>query len=102
MTFRTPAGLWVYGMAKNGAVGPPAVIAAEGNAAQTPCLGGGGIACGTAGAGGSHVEGAESIISDARSAGSYLELFKTGELARRAEALDARLARCDLCPRVCG
>ncbi len=53
-------------------------------------------------AAGSHVEGAASIISDARSAGSYLELFKTGELARRAEALDARLARCDLCPRVCG
>ena len=36
------------------------------------------------------------------SAGSYLELFKTGELLRRAQALDARLGRCDLCPRACG
>ena len=27
---------------------------------------------------------------------------KTGELLRRAEALDAKLGRCDLCPRACG
>ena len=33
---------------------------------------------------------------------SYLELLETGELSRRAEALDARLERCDLCPRACG
>jgi putative pyruvate formate lyase activating enzyme len=31
-----------------------------------------------------------------------LELLETGELSRRAEALDARLQRCDLCPRACG
>ena len=33
---------------------------------------------------------------------SYLKLMETGELARRAEALDAKLRRCDLCPRTCG
>jgi putative pyruvate formate lyase activating enzyme len=32
----------------------------------------------------------------------YLALFKIGELARRSDALEARLAACDLCPRVCG
>ncbi|SPF42709.1 Radical SAM domain protein [Syntrophobacter sp. SbD1] len=32
----------------------------------------------------------------------YLQLLKTGELSRRAEALDAKLERCDLCPRSCG
>ncbi len=32
----------------------------------------------------------------------YLELLETGELSRRAECLDARLERCDLCPRACG
>ncbi len=32
----------------------------------------------------------------------YLELLETGELLRRAEALDAKLTRCDLCPRACG
>ncbi|MGC9965931.1 MAG: radical SAM protein [Syntrophobacteraceae bacterium] len=37
---------------------------------------------------------------DERSA--YLELLGTGELSRRAEALEARLGRCDLCPRACG
>jgi putative pyruvate formate lyase activating enzyme len=31
----------------------------------------------------------------------YLHLFKTGELQRRAEALEARLASCDICPHVC-
>ncbi len=33
---------------------------------------------------------------------SYLELLETGELSRRAEALEARLGRCNLCPRACG
>jgi len=32
----------------------------------------------------------------------YLNLLETGELSRRAEALDAKLERCDLCPRACG
>lgn len=31
----------------------------------------------------------------------YLELFRSGELARRAAALEARLKRCDICPRQC-
>jgi putative pyruvate formate lyase activating enzyme len=33
---------------------------------------------------------------------SYLALFRSGELKRRAEALEARLAACDICPRKCG
>lgn len=32
---------------------------------------------------------------------SYLRLAESGELARRARALIARLSRCDLCPRAC-
>ncbi len=32
----------------------------------------------------------------------YLALFASGELRRRAERLTARLAACDLCPRLCG
>jgi len=32
----------------------------------------------------------------------YLALFHSGELARRAEALTARLESCDICPRECG
>jgi putative pyruvate formate lyase activating enzyme len=32
----------------------------------------------------------------------YLSLYKSGELARRAERLEARLAACDICPRKCG
>lgn len=32
----------------------------------------------------------------------YLVLYRSGELARRAEALEARLAECDICPRECG
>src|SRR3989338_5904634 len=32
----------------------------------------------------------------------YIALHKSGELARRAEAMEARLASCDICPRVCG
>ncbi len=33
---------------------------------------------------------------------AYLSLFRSGELARRAEALEARLAHCDICPHECG
>ena len=32
----------------------------------------------------------------------YIALHKSGELARRAEVLEARLTSCDICPRVCG
>ena len=32
----------------------------------------------------------------------YLELFRSGELERRAKALEERLATCDICPRDCG
>jgi len=32
----------------------------------------------------------------------YIALFRSGELERRAEALEARLASCDICPRKCG
>jgi putative pyruvate formate lyase activating enzyme len=32
----------------------------------------------------------------------YLALHQSGELAWRAEALEARLAECDICPRECG
>jgi len=32
----------------------------------------------------------------------YLALFRSGELARRAEELERRLAACDICPRECG
>jgi putative pyruvate formate lyase activating enzyme len=31
----------------------------------------------------------------------YLDLYRNGELARRAEALTARLTHCDICPRNC-
>jgi putative pyruvate formate lyase activating enzyme len=31
----------------------------------------------------------------------YIAFYHSGELARRAEALEARLASCDLCPREC-
>jgi putative pyruvate formate lyase activating enzyme len=31
----------------------------------------------------------------------YLALYRSGELQRRAEALEARLAACDICPREC-
>lgn len=33
---------------------------------------------------------------------SYLELLDTGELRRRAEALEARLENCNICPWMCG
>ena len=33
---------------------------------------------------------------------SYLSLYNSGELKQRAEALEARLAVCDICPRKCG
>ncbi len=32
----------------------------------------------------------------------YIALYRSGELQRRACALEARLASCDICPRVCG
>ncbi len=32
----------------------------------------------------------------------YISLYHTGELERRAQSLEARLAKCDLCPRECG
>jgi putative pyruvate formate lyase activating enzyme len=32
----------------------------------------------------------------------YLALYHSGELERRARALEARLAECDICPRECG
>ncbi len=32
----------------------------------------------------------------------YLALYRSGELERRAEALEARLSACDICPRECG
>ena len=32
----------------------------------------------------------------------YITLYHSGELARRAERLEARLAECDICPRDCG
>jgi len=37
-----------------------------------------------------------------RSQPGYISLYRSGELARRAERLEARLASCDLCPRQCG
>ena len=33
---------------------------------------------------------------------SYLALYRSGELKRRAEILESRLAACDICPRKCG
>ncbi|MBI2850805.1 MAG: radical SAM protein [Chloroflexi bacterium] len=33
---------------------------------------------------------------------SYLAIYNSGELERRAKALEARLAACDICPRECG
>jgi putative pyruvate formate lyase activating enzyme len=33
---------------------------------------------------------------------SYLALYNSGELRRRTEAMEARLAVCDICPRQCG
>lgn len=32
----------------------------------------------------------------------YLKLFRSGVLERRAKALEARLEKCDICPRECG
>jgi len=32
----------------------------------------------------------------------YITLYQSGELERRAEALEARLSSCDICPRECG
>jgi len=33
---------------------------------------------------------------------AYIELYHSGELKRRAEALEERLGSCDICPRECG
>ncbi|MFC2007119.1 radical SAM protein [Chloroflexota bacterium] len=33
---------------------------------------------------------------------AYIALYRSGELTRRAEALEARLGICDICPRECG
>ncbi len=33
---------------------------------------------------------------------AYLDLYRSGELQRRADRLEARLASCDICPRECG
>ncbi len=33
---------------------------------------------------------------------TYIRLYQSGELARRAERLEARLRSCDICPRECG
>ncbi len=32
----------------------------------------------------------------------YISLYRSGELERRAESLEARLSSCDICPRECG
>ncbi|MFC1873233.1 radical SAM protein [Chloroflexota bacterium] len=32
----------------------------------------------------------------------YIDLYSSGKLERRAEALESRLASCDICPRECG
>ena len=32
----------------------------------------------------------------------YIALYKSGELARRTDELETRLASCDICPRGCG
>jgi len=32
----------------------------------------------------------------------YIALYRSGELQRRAESLEARLSSCDICPRECG
>ena len=32
----------------------------------------------------------------------YVALYRSGELERRAEALEARLKQCAICPRECG
>jgi putative pyruvate formate lyase activating enzyme len=42
------------------------------------------------------------MIENKRLEPGYLALHRSGELAQRAEALAARLAECDICPRECG
>ncbi|MGA9997627.1 MAG: radical SAM protein [Pyrinomonadaceae bacterium] len=42
-----------------------------------------------------------SVVSSQHEEPSYLSLFRTGELARRVEALEALLERCTVCPRDC-
>ncbi|HEY0005682.1 MAG TPA: radical SAM protein [Pyrinomonadaceae bacterium] len=43
----------------------------------------------------------QSTDSNAQREPSYLQLFRTGELARRVVALEALLERCTVCPRDC-
>jgi putative pyruvate formate lyase activating enzyme len=40
-------------------------------------------------------------MTQTRKEPGYLGLYRSGELARRVEALEAKLKRCDLCPRQC-
>ena len=40
-------------------------------------------------------------MSQVRNEPGYLKLYHSGELNRRVEALEARLKRCDICPRQC-
>jgi putative pyruvate formate lyase activating enzyme len=40
-------------------------------------------------------------VTQAKIEPGYLKLYHSGELARRIEALEARLKRCDICPRQC-
>lgn len=40
--------------------------------------------------------------SDLREEPVYIALYRSGELKRRAEALESRLGSCDICPRECG
>ncbi len=42
------------------------------------------------------------MIAATRVEPGYIALFQSGELERRAEALEARLGGCDVCPRECG
>jgi putative pyruvate formate lyase activating enzyme len=52
---------------------------------------------------GSNAPAADFCVAGARDERSaYLELLETGDLFRRAEALQAGLSRCSLCPRACG
>ena len=41
-------------------------------------------------------------MSDKLFVPEYISLYRSGELERRAEALEARLGSCDICPRECG
>ncbi|MHC1729822.1 MAG: radical SAM protein [Syntrophobacteraceae bacterium] len=53
---------------------------------------------------GMEINGSSALAPDISVPGrpSYIDLFESGELLQRAEALEAGLSRCDLCPRRCG